>query len=154
MRIGVISDTHGVLRDEVIQILQTCEVIFHGGDIGDMAILEKLREIAPVYVVRGNNDKECWCEEIEEKVRVELEGVRVLMIHDRKMIRKRDDLDEVDMVICGHSHKYSDTLEDGIRYLNPGSCGRRRFSLPLTMMVVEIKHKEMIRIEEINLIMS
>lgn len=134
-RIGVLSDTHGLLRPEVLEYLQGCEVILHGGDINRQEILDRLAEIAPVYVVRGNNDKE-WAEKLPETLRLELYGVRIFMIHNKKQAPKN--LDGVDVMIYGHSHKYEEKREGGRLLLNPGSCGPRRFSQPITMAVLEI----------------
>lgn len=134
-RIGVLSDTHGLLRPEVLEYLQGCEVILHGGDISRQEILDRLAEIAPVYVVRGNNDKE-WAEKLPETLRLELYGVRIFMIHNKKQVPKN--LDDVDVMIYGHSHKYEEKREGGRLLLNPGSCGPRRFSQPITMAVLEI----------------
>ena len=134
-RIGVLSDTHGLLRSEVLEYLQGCEVILHGGDINRQEILDRLAEIAPVYVVRGNKDKE-WAEKLPETLRLELYGVRIFMIHNKKQVPKN--LDDVDVMIYGHSHKYEEKREGGRLLLNPGSCGPRRFSQPITMAVLEI----------------
>lgn len=134
-RIGVLSDTHGLLRPEVLEYLQGCEVILHGGDINRQEILDRLAEIAPVYVVRGNNDKE-WAEKLPETLRLELYGVRIFMIYNKKQAPKN--LDDVDVMIYGHSHKYEEKREGGRLLLNPGSCGPRRFSQPITMAVLEI----------------
>lgn len=133
-RIGVISDTHGLLRDEIKKVLSTCDVILHGGDINRQEILDKLNTFAVVYAVRGNNDKE-WAEYLPETLDLEVYGLRIFMIHNKKQIP--EDLGAYDLVIYGHSHKYEEK-EDGERiWLNPGSCGPRRFRQPITMAVIE-----------------
>lgn len=135
-KIAVISDTHGLLRPEIKEILKGCQVIFHGGDMNSWKILEKLKEIAPVYAVRGNGDKE-WAREFPQELKVTMFGLRIYMVHNKK--HKKADLHDVDLFIYGHSHKYEEKEEDGVYWLNPGSCGPRRFRLPVTMAVVTVE---------------
>lgn len=135
-KIGVISDTHGKLREEVLQVLRECDVILHAGDINTPQVLESLRKIAPLYVVRGNADKE-WAEELPQTLSAEICGLRVFMVHNKKEIPA--DLTGYDLVIYGHSHKYEERREENRFYLNPGSCGPRRFSQPVTMAVAEVE---------------
>lgn len=141
MKIGVISDTHGVLRDEVIENLRGCDYIIHAGDIGSEEILYRLREVAPTFAVRGNNDRDPYSMNLPECLEIKLGGKLFYITH------MRDDVPEGnlgdDIVIFGHSHKFYEGGLDGVLYLNPGSCGRRRFSLPLTMIVLEINGEEM-----------
>lgn len=134
-RIAVLSDTHGLLRPEVEEILKTCEVIMHGGDIGRMEVADRLRSICPMYAVRGNVDKE-WAEGIPRELEVQLFGFRFYMVHNKKHIRKG--LEDVDIVIYGHSHKYGVKRDGNCSYLNPGSCGPRRFRQPVTMMALTL----------------
>lgn len=147
-RAGVISDTHGLLRPEVVEHLQGCDLILHGGDIGGSEILEELEKIAPVRVVRGNNDKE-WAEQIPLSEKVEFCGVSVFMCHKKKDIPA--ELQDTRLVVYGHSHKYSDKEEQGIRFLNPGSCGPRRFNQEISMAVLEVSEKGEIQIEQISI---
>lgn len=135
-RIGVISDTHGLLRPEVLAVLKGCEVILHGGDINKKKILDELVTIAPVYVVRGNNDKE-WAEYLPETLKLELFGLKIFMVHDKKMIPA--DLQGINLVIYGHSHKYEEKSIDETFYLNPGSCGPRRFTQPITLALINVE---------------
>lgn len=135
-RIAVLADTHDLLRPEVTEILRTCDVILHGGDLSSPKILEELERIAPVYAVRGNNDKE-WAEGMPQELDVTLFGLRVYMVHNRK--HRREDLEGVDLFIYGHSHKYEQKTEEGVCFLNPGSCGPRRFRLPVTMAILEVE---------------
>lgn len=138
-RIAVLSDTHGLLRPEVTDTLKTCEVILHGGDIDTAEVLAQLNEAARTYAVRGNVDKD-WAEALPRELEVELFGFRIYMVHNKKHIR--EDLSEIDIVICGHSHKYEESVREGILYLNPGSCGPRRFRLPITMIVLTLYPEE------------
>lgn len=191
-RIGVISDTHGILRPETAEILKTCETILHAGDVGKPEVLRQLRGIRDTYAVRGNVDsgriREFYARETErrkcaedvkirtkefeasraggfeaqaggfeaqaggfevradkfeagqvelpEELEIELFGFRIYMIHDKKLIRK--DLPGVDLIICGHSHKYEVGRLGNTACLNPGSCGPRRFCLPVTMMLLTL----------------
>lgn len=137
-RIGVLSDTHGKLREEAAEILRGCDVILHAGDINSPKVLDNLREIAPLYVVRGNADKE-WAEELPETLSEEICGLRIFMVHNKKRIPK--DIGDYDLVVFGHSHKYEERREGNCLVLNPGSCGPRRFSLPVTMAVVETEEE-------------
>lgn len=177
-RVGVISDTHGILRPETAEILKTCETILHAGDVGKPEVLRQLRDIRDTYAVRGNVDsgriREFYARETErrkcaedvkirakefeasraggfevradkfeagqaelpEELEIELFGFRIYMIHDKKLIRK--DLPGVDLIICGHSHKYEVGRLGNTACLNPGSCGPRRFCLPVTMMLLTL----------------
>lgn len=134
-RIGVISDTHGLLRQEVKEILKECDVILHAGDIDRQRIVDELEEIKPLYIVRGNADKE-WAKGLPKELVIELFGCRFYMIHNKKEITAMSE--EADIIIYGHSHKYEVKELDGKVWLNPGSCGKRRFSQPITMAVIEI----------------
>ena len=147
-RIGVISDTHGLLRPEVIEILKGCEAVLHGGDINSFRILEELNRIAPTYVVRGNNDKE-WAKDLPETLLIELFGIRFFMVHNKKYIPK--DLKDIDIIVYGHSHKYEEKNEDGTLRLNPGSCGPRRFTQPITFAVIEVGEDGSYRVEKIEI---
>lgn len=138
-KIGIISDTHGLLRPEVAEALAGCEAILHGGDVSRPAILEELNRIAPTYAVRGNNDKE-WAKELPETIRVCLCGVRFFMVHNKKYIPKGEDgLRDIDVIVYGHSHKYEERREGGRLYINPGSCGPRRFIQPVTFVLLEVR---------------
>ena len=148
MRLGVISDTHGVLRDEVIEKLQGCDYIIHAGDVGSKEIIDKLEGITKTFVVRGNNDKGEWGLTLPEYKEIEMDEVLIYVVHNKADIPT--DLKEVDLVIYGHSHKFSNEKIDNVVYLNPGACGRKRFSLPLSMAIVEINLDD-IKIEKIDL---
>ena len=147
MRLAILSDTHGLLRPEVVEYLKNADAIFHGGDINRQAIVDELQKYAPLYVVRGNNDKE-WAQAIPHDLTVTLEGVTFYVVHNKKEIPA--DLDGVDVVVFGHSHSYVQQEKDGILWLNPGSCGPRRFHQAITMMMAEIAEGT-IRVEKITI---
>jgi len=136
-RAGVISDTHGLLREEAVEALAGVELIIHAGDVGNPEILHRLKEIAPVLAVRGNVDKGAWAEALPETAAVEVGGIAIYVIHDVKEL----DLDPAaagfGMVISGHSHKPGRSERAGVVYLNPGSAGPRRFRLPVTLARVD-----------------
>lgn len=134
MKIGIISDTHGLLRPEVIRALEGCEAILHGGDINRQEILDRLEDIAPVHAVRGNNDKE-WAEHIPLFLDFELAGLRIYMTHRKKDLPQ--DISGYDLVVFGHSHKYEGSMKGKTLLLNPGSCGPRRFNQAITMAVAK-----------------
>ena len=135
-KIGIISDTHGLLRPEVMEILKTCDCIFHGGDINKPEILDQLRSLASIYAFRGNNDKE-WAEGLARTLRFSIEGVEFFMTHNKKDVAWN--LENVQVVIFGHTHKYLEQKIDGRLWLNPGSCGRRRFDQEITMAVMTVE---------------
>ena len=135
MKLSILSDTHGLLRPEVLEQLKTVDAILHGGDINKQSIVEQLEQYAPLYVVRGNNDRE-WAEAIPHDLTVTLGGVTFYMVHNKKELPA--DLYGVDVVVFGHSHKYVQEEKNGILWLNPGSCGPRRFHQEITMMTAEI----------------
>ena len=132
-RIGVISDTHGLLRPEALDALEGVTRILHAGDIGDPAHIDALARIAPVTAVRGNVDRGAWAETLPETASFTAEGLRILMIHDRKALRADPKGEEWDVVISGHSHRPSIEEARGILWLNPGAAGPRRFRLPVTL---------------------
>ncbi|MDR6424666.1 putative phosphoesterase [Variovorax paradoxus] len=130
-RVGLISDTHGLLRPEAVAALQGSDFIVHGGDIGDAGILEALAAIAPLTVVRGNNDREPWAERIPETALLNAGGVLVHAIHDLSRLAAAPA--GVRVVVSGHSHKPKIEERGGVLYVNPGSAGPRRFKLPIAM---------------------
>ena len=138
MKVGVISDTHGLLRPEAIAALKGCERIIHAGDIGKLEILDQLTAIAPLHVVRGNNDLDTsWAADIADHLRFDLNGWQVLLVHDIADVPAL--LDEATkIVITGHSHKPRIEWRGEQLYLNPGSAGPRRFKLPVTLARLEV----------------
>lgn len=147
MKLAILSDTHGLLRSQVVEHLKTADAILHGGDINNPAIVEQLQQYAPLYIVRGNNDKE-WAESIPHDLTVTLEGITFFLVHNKKEVPA--DLSGVDVVVFGHSHKYVQEEKGGVLWLNPGSCGPRRFHQEITMMVAEIENGN-IQVEKIDI---
>lgn len=133
MRIGLISDTHGLLRLEALQALAGVEEIIHAGDIGTPDILESLRASAPVHAVRGNNDRGRWADELPLRLLLTRMGVRIQVLHDVKELAVDRREDRFDVVVAGHSHKPGVVERGGMLLVNPGSAGPRRFRLPVTV---------------------
>jgi putative phosphoesterase len=131
--VGVISDTHGLVRPEALRALAGSAHIVHAGDIGDPAVLAALARIAPITAVRGNNDKGPWATKLAETELVELAGTRLYVIHDVSQLDIDPAASGVHVVIAGHSHRPGQHVERGVLYLNPGSAGPRRFKLPVTV---------------------
>ncbi|MCD7862617.1 MAG: metallophosphoesterase [Lachnospiraceae bacterium] len=150
MRIAVISDTHDVLREEVLKQIRMADTVLHAGDVSSLRIVEQIRENlcrdAGLYLVRGNADGD-WAKEIPETLELELEQVRFFVVHDRKKAVIPEDCD---IVISGHTHRFQAETVDGRLFLNPGGCGHRRFRLELTMAVLYIEGKSW-RVEKIAL---
>ena len=135
MKLAILSDTHGLLRPTVLKHLKTADAILHCGDTNKQTIVDELRQYAPLYIVRGNNDKE-WAKTIPHHLTVTLDGMTFYMLHNKKELPA--DLSGVDVVVFGHSHKYVQKEECNMLWLNPGSCGPRRFHQEITMMMGEI----------------
>ena len=146
-KIGIISDTHGLLRPEVLEILKDCKYILHAGDVNKDEILNVLRSMGNLYVVRGNNDKD-WAENLRISLNFTIGGVKFFMVHNKKDVTW--DLDDTQVVIFGHTHRYTEERIGDVLWLNPGSCGRARFGLPLSMAVMTIQGRQY-RIEKIEL---
>jgi len=138
IRIGVISDTHGLLRSEAVDAMEGVELIIHAGDIGRDMILDDLKSIAPVVAVRGNMDNDAWACRLPVNDTYQVRDHLIYVIHDLNRI----DLDPcaagVSVVISGHSHKPSVKTRDGVLYLNPGSAGPRRFKLPVSVAFLHV----------------
>lgn len=138
-RIGLISDTHGLVRPEARIALAGVDRIIHAGDICSPDVLEELRRIAPVLAVRGNNDRGAWAAALSKRETVDIEGVRIHVVHD---ITEFDvDLREegIKVVVTGHSHRPLMKMESGVLFVNPGSAGPRRFKLPISLGFLEIE---------------
>lgn len=141
VRVGVISDTHGLLRPEALAALADVDHILHAGDIGDEAILRRLRDITLVTAVRGNNDRGPWASVLPVLAEIELGGIRVRVIHELEDLAHRRRLPFARVVVSGHSHRPQAYEQDGVLYLNPGSAGPRRFSLPVALAQLTIENR-------------
>lgn len=152
MKVAVISDTHGLFRPQVREVLRECEAVIHAGDINSQKVLDEIRAAAgenvSFYVVRGNNDKE-WAENLPESLEFELGQMKFFLVHNKKDVPR--DLGETQIIIFGHSHKYTLEEKDGRLWLNPGSCGRRRFHQPITMAVLTLEQGSR-EVERINIL--
>ena len=150
-KVGVIADTHGLLRPEAIEFLKRCDSIVHAGDVGHPDILENLKALAPTFAIRGNIDQGSWAQKLSEKEVVEVEGKFLYVIHNL------DDLDldpfaaGFDAVIFGHSHMPGNYKKESVLYFNPGSAGPRRFKLPVSIGKITIVNSR-IKSEIIDLI--
>jgi hypothetical protein len=142
IRIGVISDTHSLLRPEALKALQGAEHILHAGDVGDPAILDALRAIAPVTAIRGNIDEGGPCSHLPPTELVELGGRSIYMLHDVKKLDLNPEAAGIAVVVFGHSHKPLAEWRRGALFLNPGSAGPRRFELPVTLAWLKIEANE------------
>jgi uncharacterized protein len=139
MRIGVISDTHGLLRPEALGALRGAEHILHAGDVGDATILDTLRAIAPVTAIRGNIDEGGPCSHLPPTELVELNGRYIYMLHDVKKLDLSPEAAGISTVVFGHSHKPLIEHRRNVLFLNPGSAGPRRFQLPVTVAWLHIE---------------
>lgn len=131
--LGIISDTHGMLRPAAVDALKGCEHILHAGDVGDPAILDRLREIAPVTAVRGNVDRGLWAEKLPLTECVEFDDIQIYVLHILETLDVEPTAAGFSVVIYGHSHEPSEEYRDGVLFLNPGSAGPRRFDLPICL---------------------
>lgn len=138
-RVGLISDTHGLLRPEAAAFLRGCDHIVHGGDVCDASVLEQLAALAPLTVVRGNNDHGDWAEPLRTSERLQVGGVSLYAVHDLADLDIEPRAAGVHVVISGHSHRPKIVQRDGVLYVNPGSAGPRRFRLPLALGEIRIE---------------
>ena len=149
--LGLISDTHGLMRPEAAAALRGVERILHAGDVGSGEVLEALAEIAPVTAVRGNVDAGLWCQGLPFTARLTVGETRIAVIHDIAHYHAPENTDEADdVVVFGHSHKPEVERRDGVLYVNPGAAGRRRFSLPIALARLHIDGTE-VSVEPITL---
>ena len=137
-RVGLISDTHGLLRPEAVAFLRGSDCIVHAGDVGDAEVIERLRELAPVTAVRGNNDNGAWAEALAESEVVRVDRVAIHVLHDIAHLAVDPAAAGFDVVVFGHSHRPSSEMRGGVLYVNPGSAGRRRFRLPISVCELQI----------------
>ena len=141
--IGVISDTHGILRPQAVEALRGCEALIHAGDVGRVQVLETLRGLAPVFAVRGNTDTDEWAETLPETEVVEVLGRRIYLLHDVERLDLDPGAAGFGAVIFGHSHRPEIRRRDGVLYLNPGSAGPRRFDLPISVARVRLEEEDL-----------
>ena len=149
--IGVISDTHGLVRPEALTALKGVELIIHGGDIGKPEVLQSLCSIAPVYAIRGNNDRDIWAQKLPDILELQVNGIKHYMIHNVNELGIDLNAAGIRAVISGHSHKPSIVQRDDVLFVNPGSAGPRRFKLPVTIARLEI-HRGSLRSEILDLL--
>ncbi len=139
IRVGVISDSHGVLREDMMEVLQTCDYILHAGDFADESILEELQFLARLYVVRGNSDR-WWADYLADVQRFCIGDLRFALIHDRSKLGEA--VDDADVIVYGHTHHYAAEIVAGQLWLNPGSCGISRFGEELSFVIMEIDGRD------------
>jgi hypothetical protein len=140
-QIGLISDTHGLLRPEAVDALQGSHLILHAGDVGAPEVLANLRNIAPVVAIRGNVDTEFWASALPETEVVTAAGVVFYMLHDVQRLDLNPEAAGFSIVLSGHSHKAMQEFRGKVLYINPGSAGPRRFTLPITVARLDLKKK-------------
>ncbi|MGA3177863.1 MAG: metallophosphoesterase family protein [Candidatus Acidiferrum sp.] len=138
MRLGIISDTHGLLRPEAARALSEVDLIVHAGDVGKPEVLTQLKTIAPVFAVRGNVDTEAWAAELPATAIVDADSASLYVLHNLRELDLWPDAAGFDAVISGHTHQAEQWEREGVLYLNPGSAGPRRFHLPVTLALVDV----------------
>ena len=138
MILGLISDTHGLLRESALRAMRNAGIIIHAGDVSDPEILEALQNLAPVTAVWGNVDTGEWATKLPSTAIVKVGAVRIYVLHDVKQLKLNSIPSDVAIVVSGHSHKPGQTTHDGILYINPGSAGPRRFKLPITVARLDL----------------
>lgn len=141
--IGIISDTHGLIRPEALAALRGSSLIVHAGDIGHESVLHALRQLAPVYAVRGNNDKGSWAERLPATRAVTIGDIAVYVIHDAATLTWDPSAKGYHAVISGHSHRPSIQTRNGVLFINPGSAGPRRFHLPVAVAHLYVRGREL-----------
>jgi uncharacterized protein len=142
-RIGVISDTHGLLRPEALTALQGVELILHAGDVGHPEVLTGLEGVAPVLAVRGNVDRGAWANGLPETRLTQLGDTWIYILHDLSRLDIAPSSGGIACVVSGHSHRAAITTKDRVLYLNPGAAGHRRFTLPVTLALLEVEGTEL-----------
>lgn len=150
-KIGLISDTHGLLRKEAIENLKDCDLIIHAGDIGNVEVLEELESISNVFAVKGNCDKDKKVESLPFSQIININNTNIYIVHDIKTIDIDLKREDINIVVYGHSHKYDKYEKSGILYINPGGAGRKRFKLPITIAILKIENYNNYYIEFINI---
>jgi putative phosphoesterase len=141
MGVGIISDTHGLLRPEALFALQGVELIIHAGDVGGPEVLRRLKEIAPVFAVRGNVDTQSWAKELPETTTIEAGRTSFYVLHNLQHLDLKPEVAGFQVVVTGHTHQPEQYQRNGVLYLNPGSAGPRRFHLPVTLALLDVRKK-------------
>jgi putative phosphoesterase len=152
LRVALVSDTHNLVRPELLAFVQGCDAIVHAGDICEPAVLEQLGAIAPLTVVRGNNDRGAWADALPVQTVVTIGGVSIVVVHELPDLRGDPASQGMAVVVSGHSHKPSQQMQDGVLYVNPGSAGPRRFKLPITAAMLTIGNGGTLQVEHTHLI--
>jgi uncharacterized protein len=152
LRVALVSDTHNLVRPELLRFVEGCDAIVHAGDICDQSVLDVLAAVAPLTVVRGNNDRGAWAEALPVQTALEIGGMKIAVVHELPDLRGDPAREEVALVVSGHSHKPACETRDGVIYVNPGSAGPRRFKLPVTAAMLTIGNPGGPHIEHTQLI--
>lgn len=151
-RIGLIADTHGLLRPEALAALKNSELIIHAGDIGKLEVIGALTRVAPVLAIRGNNDREAWAKGIPDILNLHVNGIKLQVIHNVHELTADPRACGIDAVISGHSHKPAVSKSDEVLYVNPGSAGPRRFKLPIAVGMIYVNDNKLrVRITELKI---
>ncbi|RAR52455.1 hypothetical protein C7401_13264 [Paraburkholderia unamae] len=152
LRIALVSDTHNLLRPELLAFVAHADAIVHAGDICEQAVLDTLAAIAPLTAVRGNNDRGGWAEALPVQTTLEACGVRLAVVHELPDLRGDPAADGIAVVVSGHSHKPALETREGVLYVNPGSAGPRRFKLPVSAAMLTIATGGALHVEHVKLI--
>ena len=152
LRVALVSDTHNLVRPELLRFLEGCDAIVHAGDICEQGVLDQLARIAPLTAVRGNNDRGAWAEALPVQTVVEIGGIAIAVVHELPDLRGDPAAQGVAVVVSGHSHKPVLDTRDGVHYVNPGSAGPRRFKLPISAAMLTIGNDGALHIEHTQLI--
>ena len=151
-RIALVSDTHDLVRPELLDLVAGCDAIVHAGDICSQPVLDALAAVAPLTAVRGNNDRGDWAEALPVQTTLAIGGVKIAVVHELRDLRGDPAASGIAVVVSGHSHKPSDEMRDGVRYLNPGSAGPRRFRLPVAAAMLTIGENGALSVESVRLV--
>lgn len=152
LRVALVSDTHNLVRPELLSFLEGSDAIIHAGDICEQGVLDQLARIAPLTAVRGNNDRGAWAEALPVQTVVEIGGIALAVVHELPDLRGDPVAQGIAVVVSGHSHKPALEMRDGVHYVNPGSAGPRRFKLPISAAMLTIGNAGVLHIEHTRLI--
>jgi len=152
LHVALVADTHNLLRPELLAFVEGSDAIVHAGDICDAGVLDTLAAIAPLTAVRGNNDRGAWAEALPLQTTVELGGVRLAVVHELADLQGNPAVEDIALVVSGHSHKPALETRDGVLFVNPGSAGPRRFRLPVSAAMLTIASDGALHIEHVTLV--